>query len=388
MNRVTLFPHGGSGNHGCEAIIRSTALLLDSDMILFSDSPKEDNLYGIDKICSVFPARKKINILSIRYWLSWIRYHILNDKDSFDKLIFRGIIRSTKSSICALSIGGDNYCYGAPRHLFIIDDEIKKIGIPLILWGCSIEPVFIKDDVLEDLKRFSFIFARESITYQALKNHGFSNVSLFPDPAFWLERIDVDLPDGFIEGNTVGINISPMIIKNETIGGITKENYRTLIHYIIESTQMQIALIPHVVWPKNDDRGPLNELFEEFKGTGRVVLIKDHNAMELKGVIARCRFMIAARTHASIAAYSSQVPTLVLGYSVKALGIAKDLFGDYKHYVLSVQSLMEPDQLLSAFIWMLDNEDNIRDHYRNIMPDYIGRLGSIKSLLEGIIEAC
>ena len=69
--------------------------------------------------------------------------------------------------------------------------------------------------------------------------------------------------------------------------------------------------------------------------------------MELKGYIARCRFFVGARTHATIAAYSSCVPTLVLGYSVKSRGIARDLFGNEENYVLPVQSLQEPDELTS-----------------------------------------
>lgn len=74
-----------------------------------------------------------------------------------------------------------------------------------------------------------------------------------------------------------------MIIKHEKAKGMTLLNYRQLIRYIIATTDMQIALIPHVVWNYNDDRIPLQFLYNEFKGTGRVVLIEDHNAEELKG---------------------------------------------------------------------------------------------------------
>ena len=66
-----------------------------------------------------------------------------------------------------------------------------------------------------------------------------------------------------------------------------------------------------------------------YKSTGRVMLVQDCNCEELKGYISRCRFFIGARTHATIAAYSSQVPTLVVGYSVKAKGIAKDRIRKY-----------------------------------------------------------
>ena len=31
MNKIILYAHGGSENHGCEAIIRSTASLLKND---------------------------------------------------------------------------------------------------------------------------------------------------------------------------------------------------------------------------------------------------------------------------------------------------------------------------------------------------------------------
>ena len=42
-------------------------------------------------------------------------------------------------------------------------------------------------------------------------------------------------------------------------------------------------------------------------------------------LIAQCELLVCCRTHASIAGYSTGVPTLVLGYSVKAEGIAADL---------------------------------------------------------------
>ena len=48
-----------------------------------------------------------------------------------------------------------------------------------------------------------------------MKEKGIQQLSLFPDPAFQLNRTDLTLPEGFAEGNTVGINVSPMIIKHE-----------------------------------------------------------------------------------------------------------------------------------------------------------------------------
>ena len=102
-------------------------------------------------------------------------------------------------------------------------------------------------------------------------------------------------------------------------------------------------------------------------------MIDDADASTLKGVIARCRFFIGARTHATIAAYSSCVPTLVVGYSIKAKGIAKDLFGTYDRYVLPVQTLECTDELTNAFAWLTEQETAMRTHLTSMMPDYIAK---------------
>lgn len=118
----------------------------------------------------------------------------------------------------------------------------------------------------------------------------------------------------------------------------------------------------------------------------RIMLIGDHNCMELKGYIARCRFFVGARTHATIAAYSSCVPTLVLGYSVKSRGIARDLFGNEENYVLPVQSLQEPDELTKHFRWLVGHEKEIKDHLEKIMPEYISKAYSGKMALDKLVR--
>ena len=143
-------------------------------------------------------------------------------------------------------------------------------------------------------------------------------------------------------------------------------------------------MIPHVVWDNNDDREVLKQLYEEFKDTGRLVLVDDFNCMQLKGYIARCRMFIGARTHATIAAYSSCVPTLVLGYSVKSRGIAKDLFGTDKNYVISVQGMKDTNLLSEGFLWLLENEKSIKSHLHSMMPDYVNRVYNAGTLVKAL----
>lgn len=266
--------------------------------------------------------------------------------------------------------------------LRLTNAAFNRRGTKTVLLGCSIEPEILKrQEIIEDLSEYHTIIAREPLTYRALetaflefhkkyKEKRIPEIYCYPDPAFTLGKTDLPLPEGFTPGNTVGINVSPLIQSNESCSGITIENYQNMIEFIIEHSNMQIALIPHVVWNNNDDRVPLHKLYERYEQTGRVVEIGDGTCEELKGYISRCRFFIGARTHATIAAYSSCVPTLVVGYSVKARGIALDLFGTSEHYVTPVQSLKKPEDLTNAFRWLIEQEEEIKAQLKRVMPGY------------------
>lgn len=71
--------------------------------------------------------------------------------------------------------------------------------------------------------------------------------------------------------------------------------YRMLIQEILDHTDCGVALIPHVVCDGNNDLEVLAQLYDEFKDNDRIMLIGDHNCMELKGYIARCRFLLVQR---------------------------------------------------------------------------------------------
>ena len=381
--KLTLYPHGGSGNHGCEAIVRSTRKLTQAELNLYSNNCSEDTRYGLLEICNVREAQQTINRKSIGYLQAFLQNKLQGNTSAFDELVFRHIVRDAETADAFLSIGGDNYCYGMPEYILLVNRMLDRKKIKRILWGASVEPSAIDQRMLEDLTGYHRIWSRESLTHEAMLAKGLSQSILMPDPAFVLDRKDLPLPNGFVEGYTVGINASPMIIGYEKNQGSTLENYIELINYIIKHTDMQVALIPHVVWSYNDDRKPLTLLYDRFKDTGRVIMVDAEarlNAEELKGVIARCRFLVAARTHASIAAYSQQVPTLVVGYSVKARGIARDIFGTEENYVLPVQTMRKPNDLSDAFCWLTNNERQIHRHLQSFMPDYIGRIDVQKVL--------
>lgn len=366
-----LYYHGGSTNHGCEAIVRSTAKILNTDLTLFTTRIESDRYYGLDNIVTI-KEDAHIPPKGFKWLRAAVDFKLYKNDKRFIRYARDTFFSQVKCGSVNLSIGGDNYCYTGQDILGYYNEIIHQKGGKTVLWGCSFDPKYLTSAVERDIACYDLIVAREQLSYECLKKVN-PNTVLFPDPAFQLDQVKLPLPDGFADGNTIGINVSPLIMKEEAFQGITEENYIHLIQHIVDITDCQIALIPHVVEPDNDDRELLNVLFRRFARTGRVVMIGDCRAPELKGYISRCRIFIGARTHATIAAYSTCVPTLAVGYSIKARGIARELFGEEEHYVLPVQSMKTPDDLSNEFDWIYAHETKIRNHLQTFIPAYVER---------------
>lgn len=389
-DRIVMYLHGGSGNHGCEAIVNSTCHMIEEiPKLLVTNSEKEDRLYSLEPLCDILQERKIAEHFFAHVWYYAWRA-LFHDPESFMRYRFREVLGRNRAPLY-LSIGGDMYCYELSRKEAITaNSTFVRAGGRTVLWGCSLEPELLEDpEVVADMKRYALITPRESITAQALRKAGVvDNVRLFPDPAFSLEPEKTELPERFLPGKTVGINVSPMIVRHEKTDGITLANYRRLIDHILQDTEDSVALIPHVMWNYNDDRLTLQELYRGYEASERVLIFPDLSCCKLKYIISRCRAFIGARTHATIAAYSSCVPTLVVGYSVKARGIAKDLFGTEENYVLPVQALSDPDELIRAYDWMMEREQKIRGRLQAVMPQYCAQARAAGEEIRRLWQEC
>ena len=368
---IHLYFHCGSGNHGCEAIVRSTSGMCLNKMVLHTSNIESDLSYNLHKIVTVEEdVAKQINRKSLNYLLIALYHKFTGSDYLYTYISHKKFFSGVKKNDIYMSIGGDNYCYNGTDILGHYNLCLQKNGAKTVLWGCSVEPDAIKNpDVTKDLAMYDLITARESISYEALKSIN-PNTVLVSDPAFTLERQELPLPKGWTEGKMIGINASPLVLKDGE-DGIVLKAYKKLIKRILDTTDCSVVLIPHVSLSSSDDRQVLNLLHNKFEKNERVIQLDDCNCMELKGYIARCRMFIGARTHATIAAYSTCVPTLVLGYSVKSKGIARDIFGSEENYVLPVQSITTDNALADSFDWLFKNENTIRNHLHQIMPKYI-----------------
>ena len=384
MRKVFLYNHGGSENHGCDALVRTVCeLFKEENLILYSEMPQQDLHYGIQQLVNVKSAKNAYSKLSPSFIKAYYSLKKKNDYFPIDILPYRKTIKEFRTGDIEISVGGDIYCYDDYPKYIQLHQMICRRGCKTILLGCSLnEKLFNDPKFVEDMKSYDYILARESLTYELLKKAGLKSIGLSPDSAFTLPKEEVQLPSNFVENNTVGINVSPLVMEREQEDNVLLDNYRNLIAYILNKTDYAVALIPHVIWEGNDDRSILNKLHDEFKKSERIAVIQDCNCMQLKGYIAKCRFFVGARTHATIAAYSTEVPTLVVGYSIKSRGIAKDIFGSEENYVIPIEQIKEENKLTQAFIWLQENENHIKEHLKKRMPQYIKDAENVKKKIK------
>ena len=275
---INYYLHAGSDNHGCEAIVRSTVGILGGENRLFSLNKEKDFYYGINEICEIesdnFESYKK----GSREWLcSRIQTKLTGKIDLAVKYQRKNLFHNMKKGDIFLSIGGDNYCYAGTEELAAVNRNAKKRGAKLVLWGCSVEPDLLQQkEIYEDLKSFDLITTRESISYDALRNINKNTIQV-SDPAFTLETRKLQLPEGWLEGNMVGINASPLILKSGKDSKTVYLAYKMLIQEILQKTDYGVALIPHVVCEGNNDLEVLTQLYNEFAGNERIILIGDYN---------------------------------------------------------------------------------------------------------------
>ena len=375
MKDVFLCGHTGSDNRGCEAIIKGTAAILEPfgiKPILATKGEAQDKRAGIEVFKEVIPYFSLHN-KPIRLRIGQVVNRITKTPFGTEWFHQRPIWKRLKGNV-SMNVGGDTYCYDLPRSSLALNWYTAKKNIPNVLWACSIEDTAITNTIYHDLNRYDLIMPRETLTYENLMNAGIdaSKLLLCADPAFCLPLQEAEIDPAFFDKPVVGINLSPLVMDSCDQPGLVMENYIQMIEYIFDQTDYKVCLIPHVYSDESpQDLIPLTALYERFKDTGRVLLIdQPFNCEQIKTVISRCTMTICARTHASIAAYSTFVPTLVIGYSVKSKGIAQDLFGEYEGYVIPAQQVQESGQLVEGFKWLDSNKKKIKAHLIKVMETY------------------
>ena len=84
-----------------------------------------------------------------------------------------------------------------------------------------------------------------------------------------------------------------------------------------------------------------------------------------------------------ISAYSTCVPAIALGYSVKSQGIAQDLKLPMETVVDS-KHITGKNELLNAIKYGLEKHDVLREHLLEIMPTYKEQVYGVKDIMKNL----
>lgn len=372
-NNFILAGNGPYLNRGCEAIVRGTMHIIrtaspGAKFKAFSYFPSSKELHAQSKLETDADIRHfsmGISRFSPVWWRRQIRRTFCLPLDP--NAAFCDLMQNLQGSRAVLSVGGDNYSldYGVPKSFTDMDDAVISAGKPLIIWGASIGPFSASPGfekfMAAHLKRVRAIFARETATVKYLASIGVTNnVFLMADPAFLMDPVPP--MDGFVpEKSSIGINLSPLLSKYVTCGDMEKwvPLAAQIVSAVARKFPRQIYLLPHVIQPGNDDHEFLTDVKRLLPAGMQVEVISGHySAAELKHIIAGMDVFVGARTHSTIAALSSNIPTLSLAYSLKARGLNTDIFG-HSDYCLESSGLSS-GSVLSGISCLLAKKDEIR----------------------------
>lgn len=127
--RYVLYQHAGSGNHGCEALVRTVVATIqkiqdDAQFTLITSNIEDDKKYGLDQIANleIFELNKPLKKGNINWFLlqfaKAIHSNSLRIRASFN-------LNWMKKERYYIAIGGDNYCYNKGKSFYPIDNAIK-----------------------------------------------------------------------------------------------------------------------------------------------------------------------------------------------------------------------------------------------------------------------
>ena len=345
---ILLYGINGAYNYGCEAILRGTETIVRevwpyARIIYASPRPVDDQrrLQGSNieivsrRSCSRYSARNLTIHLCRRLNIPWAPWGEM--------------VECLPEADLVLSIGGDLYTLyneegtAFDRGLLSFGNIVRAMGKPFVIWGASIGP-FEKNPrakrvFIDHLKGVDLITCREPSTFDYLASIGVrDNVIQCADPAFAMPdpRTTAHSPNS---RPLIGINLSPLGIlagQRRADLAVSASRQATTVAAIVQELDADVLLVPHVICPfdeGDDDVRYLNRVAAALPTTIRArvrMLPADLGFMGTRNEITKCDVMIAARMHAAVNALGAGVPTILLAYSQKAVGMSKYIYGTEK----------------------------------------------------------
>ncbi|MBN1983701.1 MAG: polysaccharide pyruvyl transferase family protein [Chitinivibrionales bacterium] len=380
MKSFLLIGIAGVYNYGCEAIVRGSESIIRKefpDAKIYYASFRPDADRSALKNCRIEIVKRhapsKFSVYRLRKKICSMFNYVY--PAHFDDL------KSLNGIDAVISIGGDLYTLlpngTYDSNLISFGDAVIHKGIPYILWGASVGP-FAANKKAEavfkkHLSRIPLITAREKGTIDYLNSIGIGkNVVRVSDPAFIVDQHIVKEDGG--KANTIAINLSFLSLLH---AGLTLNEgivlHGKMIKTIIETLNVRIVLVPHVIPPlssNDDDRNYLEKVYNALDHAvkDKVTLITDTLGFTgTKKVLIACDLVIAARMHCAINAVSSYVPTLFLSYSQKSSGMCQHIYG-HRKWSINISDFSNA-MAFEVINEMLNQHSDIHSYLKKRIPE-------------------
>ena len=222
----------------------------------------------------------------------------------------------------------------------------KLLGKPVIKYTADMGP-FVSNvtrcSAKFYLNRIDLILARSEETKQQLTELGVRTpVAVCPDTGLLLEPDAISEKDFALLGSACLIGLSVSYVAEQKVGhDIYVDMMAELCDYLVDQFGASVLIIPNEIAPERpiyDDVRVAHRIFEAVNNKTLVsVFDEEFLASYLKGVIAGCQMVVAARYHTVVAALSSGVPTISLSWHEKYRSLM-ELFGQ-EEYIVDLGSI-------------------------------------------------
>ena len=381
----------GFRNKGCEALTKAivnevTVLQKNAEFKILTEDIDYDALWTSENKNVSFlktPFLKKYFFRKLPFISDLWKYQLIGKL--YNSRLITKSLQAFQQSNAVLSTGGDIFSstYGSlARHLAPLK-LAASLAKPIFLVGHSIGPFENQSEYnafSKTMKYVQLITVRESLSLRYLEDMKLKDtrIELTADPAFCLEPKMEQVENIFRSYNIprgktlVGVAPSQGI---SYFSGIPYKNHLNdlleLLKFLIE-LNCHVVLLPHVHLSSvfHDDRIICERLYRKLGFPEKVTVISlTHSAEEIRAMVSKFDLMIAERMHAAIASLSQNVPTFVVGYSVKAEGILGDIFGfdSLEDYMISVKK-MEAEKLKECAMNLLDRRCEVAKHLSKVIP--------------------
>jgi colanic acid/amylovoran biosynthesis protein len=395
---IALLGITGFRNRGVEALTHPTVDFLltrkaNESVNIFSWSAEHDRNRITDTRVSFVPTsfyrvQEDSTSISRRGRLKRIlqgQFNSTSFQQGDGRLVNHALAAQLKGNHLAIVTGGDVYSseYGRDSLLYYCSlvHSAKAAGLPVVLLGHTVGRFNNRED--EDIWRrcaaeVNLLTTRDQLTYDYL--HQIDALALHTevcaDVAFGLAPANQAPSHGFPDPS------QPCIALSISRGlhrwcALSAEEHRSawlnLLRHFLDDWKVNVLIIPHVQETYGDDRHLATDIHRSLGFDPRlVVAAEDLAASEYKKLVSNCQLVIAERMHAAIAGLSSQVPTVMVSYSLKVEGIAAlaytNLTSGPVAMVIEANSLQDPEAVLKQLSSIWQDRNGVSESLATSIP--------------------